>query len=174
MNGPMAHRPRRRMREQAKHLTWLTEAQAALGWGLILILAALLGAIYLGQTSRIASIGRRVQVLQNELEAIKRENVALEREIAEAQSLERLQQEANRLGFVQSRPEDIEYIIVPNYPVDDNDVMASTEGFSSKGDSRTVPTVATAAAPPETMREALWLSVKTSIGDLIRGEAVEQ
>jgi len=154
------------MREQVKRLNWLTEAQAALGWGLILILAALLGAIYLGQTSRIAGVGRRVQVLQNELESLKRENAALEREIAEAQSLERLRQEAVRLGFVQSQPTDIEYVIVPDYPADSrpaaNEVAA------------TATPVPTPVAPPETIGDALWLSLETTIADLMRGEASEQ
>jgi cell division protein FtsL len=156
------------MREQAKRLNWLTEAQAVLGWGLILILAALLGAIYLGQTSRIAGVGRRVQVLQNELESLKRENAALEREVAEAQSLERLRQEAVRLGFVQSQPADIEYVIVPNYPADRQ--QAANEAMAT-------PTPVAAPAqhpPPETMGDALWLSLKTSIGDLMQGEASEQ
>lgn len=153
------------IREQAKRLNWLTEAQAALGWGLILILAALLGAVYLGQTSRIAGVGRRVQVMQNELERLKRENAALEREVAEAQSLERLRQEAIRLGFVQSQPADIEYVIVPNYPADER--PAANEALVT-------PTpVATPAPPPETIREALWLSLKTRMGDLMQGEASE-
>ena len=52
----------RQKREQLKRLGWLTEAQAVLGWGVILILVALVGAIYLNQASRIASVGRRVQV----------------------------------------------------------------------------------------------------------------
>lgn len=151
-----------KMREQAKRLSWLTEAQAALGWGLILILAALLGAIYLGQTSRIAGVGRRVQLLQNELEGLKRENAVLEREIAEAQSLERLRQEVVRLGFVQSQPGDIEYVIVPNFPADAVEAVATS-----------TPT-ATPAPPPETIRDALWLSFKTIMADLMRGEAGEQ
>ncbi len=53
---------RQRAAEALKKLPWLTEAQAALGWGIILILIALLGAIYLSQTSRIAIVGRLVQV----------------------------------------------------------------------------------------------------------------
>lgn len=149
------------MREQAKRLSWLTEAQAALGWGLILILAALLGAIYLGQTSRIAGVGRRVQLLQDELEAIKRENNALEREISEAQSLQRLRQEAVRLGFVPAQPEDIDYIVVPNYPIDEKEIRVAATP------------IPTPAKPPETMSDALWLTFKTRINDLMQGEASE-
>jgi cell division protein FtsB len=156
----------RRKREQAKRLTWLTEAQAALGWGVILLLVALLGTIYLNQASRIASIGRRVQAKQNELEALKRENASLERQIAEAQSLERLQQEAIRLGFAPAQPEDIEYVLIPNYPAATREPVAATI---------TPPTETTTTSwmPPETMSEAIWLALKVSINDLVRGEASE-
>jgi cell division protein FtsL len=157
--------PTRRKREQLKRLGWLTEAQAALGWGIILILAALLGAIYLNQASRIASVGRRVQVLQNELESLKRENADLSRQLAESQSLERLQREAIRLGFIPARPDDIEYIIVPDYPVSNGEPASSF--------IETPPVIST-PAPPETMSEAAWLAFKASVGNLIYGEASEQ
>ena len=154
-------RSTRRTREQAKRFKQLTEAQAVLGWGVILILIALLGVIYLNQASNIAAIGRRVQFLQGQLEDLKRENAVLERKIAEAQSLERLQREALRLGFTQSRPDDIEYIIVPDYPVE-----TATLEPAARPINRT--------PPPETMGEVLWLTLKASIGNMIYGEASEQ
>ncbi len=156
-------RSTRRKRDQFKQLKRLTEAQAALGWGVILILAALLGAIYLSQASRIAIVGRRVQTLQEQLTDMKQENSAIERQIAEAQSLERLQQEALRLGFTQARSDDIEYIVVPNYP-------AATETSSSEiGETAVAPL----SPPPETIGEVLWLTVQNSIASLVYGEASE-
>jgi cell division protein FtsL len=153
----------RQTREQLRRLQTLTEAQAALGWGVILILAALVGTIYVSQASRIATVGRRVQILQNDLENLKRENTTLERKIAEIQSLDRLQQEAIRLGFVPAQPDDIEYIIVPEYPVN-----------ASESTSFTPPPVATLTPPPETIGDALWLYVSSRISDFIHGEAREQ
>lgn len=156
-------RPSRQKRERLKRLTWLNETQVALGWGVILVLVALLGAIYLSQASRIASVGRRVQVLQNELDNYKRENAALARQIAEAQSLGRLQQEAIRLGFVPARPADIEYIIIPDYPVAPGPAIGEFAPEASVIESE----------PPETMREALWLAFKSGISSLVYGEASE-
>jgi cell division protein FtsL len=147
--------------EQQRRLVWLTEAQAALGWGVILILVALLGAIYLNQTSRVASIGRRVQALQIQVDNVKRENATLEREIAQAQALDRLQREAVRLGFRRARPEDIEYVIVPDYPM----VVAAPALI------RPAPAPSPAAEAVERVQDAFWLALRAGVTDLIRGEA---
>jgi hypothetical protein len=106
----------------------LTEAQAAAGWGVIVVLGALLGAIYLNQASKIATIGRRVQMEQNELDEVKRANAELERQIAEAQSLERLDAEARRLGFVPSTPADIDYVVIPQYPTGERRPVGDRRG----------------------------------------------
>ena len=152
----------RRKQEQAKRARRLTEAQAVLGWSVILLLGALLGAIYLNQASRIATVGRRVQSLQEQLDDLKRENAVLERQIAEVQSLDRLQQEALRLGFVQARPDEIDYIIIPDYPVTD----------ASAADGAAV--LATPAPPPDTVGEMLAILLQDSIDRMIHGEASEQ
>ena len=154
-------RSSRQKREQAKRFKRLTEAQAALGWGVILLLSALLGVIYLSQASSIAAVGRRVQNLQVELDLLKRENGNLERQIAEAQSLERLQQEALRLGFVQAQASEIDYIVIPDYPV------ASEIEEPTETPEVTVP-------PAETIGEVLWLSLRNSVRNMIYGEAGEQ
>ena len=153
----------RETREQARQLSWLTEAQAALGWAIVLVLAALLGTIYLRQASQIAAVGRRVQTLQFELENIKRESTEIEQQIAESQSLERLQSEAIRLGFTQADPDDIEYVIVPDYPVEAEDA----------GEETAVSLPPSPATLPQSMEEALMLYFRNSIDNLIRGEAGE-
>ena len=104
----------KRKKKKYKSGIWLTEAQIALSWGVILALLAVLGAVYLYQASRTAGSGRRVQNLQRELEEVKHANSVLERDIAEAQSLDRLQAEAARMGFVKAPIEAIEYVTIPD------------------------------------------------------------
>lgn len=148
---------RRDKRQRLRRIGVLTDAQVALGWFVILGLTALVGTIYLSQASRIATTGRRVQLLQNELTDVKRTNAALEQSIAEAQALERLQQEAAGMGFVRAAPDQIEYLVVSNYPA-----APAIE-----------PTPATAVAPPvETMKEAVWLAVQDNFSHLMRAESV--
>ncbi|MFO7539320.1 MAG: hypothetical protein R6X32_14870 [Chloroflexota bacterium] len=163
---PPVRRPSaRQARERIRQLGALVEAQAALGWGLILVLIALLGVIYLNQTSRIATVGSRVHQLQYNLNELKRQNGELERLIAEAQALPSVQSEAQRLGFSQAQPADIEYIIVPNYPVP-GAVDELTLG---------VHEVETAVLPqpPATLTEALHLALTERVNSLMQGEARE-
>ena len=155
------NRSARQTRELVRRLGKLSEAQAAMGWGIILLILTLLGAIYLNQSSKIAAVGRHVQELQYELNEVQRENAQVERDIAEAQSLERLHAETVRLGFVPSQASDIEYLVVPDYP----DTLPAP--FSS------LATNVRPNRPVETMREALQIVLQERIDDLMRGESVE-
>lgn len=155
-------RPRpRQARESARYWGLLTEAQTATGWIIIVILGALLGAIYLNQTSAIARIGREVQRDLNFLDEIRWKNGDLEYQIGKAQALERLKAEAARLGYVPAMPGDIDYLVIPNYPLED---------ASSQDEMQTPETI---SAPPDTIWEALTITLKGMGIDLTRGEASE-
>ena len=162
MATPEEKRRPRQARELAQRLGLLTQAQAAAGWAVILILAALLGVIYLNQASKIAAIGRHVQRVQAELDEVKRENAELERSIAEAQALDRLKSESQRLGFVPAAPGDIEYIVIPNYPTE-----PAVERVEMTA-SLVLP------EPPASIWEAMALAIRDLGIDLTRGEANEQ
>ena len=151
----------RQTRELTRRLRKLTEVQAAVGWGLILLVIALLGVIYLNQSSRIATVGRRVQTLQYELGILQNDNADIEREIAQAQSLARLQKEAESMGFVRTQPGSVEYLIVPDYP----SLTTAVEVQQSQN--------GTLQSPVETIQEGLWLANDAKFNDLIRGESRE-
>ena len=153
----------RQKREQLKQLSWLKEAQAVIGWGAILILVALVGAIYLNQANEISSVGRRVQGLQGTLVKLKRENSELTRKIAEAESLDRLESEVRRLGFVPARAEDIEYLVI-------TDVPATT---SMPAALMAEPSPKEVVDMPTTMREAIWERLMSGIDNLMVGESSE-
>lgn len=157
----------RKKRQLARRLGILTDAQAAMGWFVILALAALVGAIYLNQASDIATTGRRVQILQNNLSDLKRDNAALERTIAEAQSLERLQQEAARLGFVRAAPDDMEYLVVTEYPARPPAVDIPAANMTAQSVSQMQPAA-------ESIGEALYLALRASVSDMVMGQASGQ
>jgi hypothetical protein len=153
-------RSRREKRQEARRQSVLSDAQVALGWFVIIVLAALVGSIYVIQASRYASDGRRVQNLQADLEELKRQNAVLERGIAETQSLGRLEQEALQLGFVRAEPENIEYLMVSGYPAEEESVATSAE-----------PVVM--VSPVETIGEALSLLLQRRSDSLVKGESGE-
>ena len=109
-----------------------------------------------------ASAGRRVQILQGELTDIKRVNATLDRQIAEAQALPLLQEQARALGFVQADPGDIEYLVVPDYPTGPPPIATPPPEL--------VPT----PEPITTIQEAIWYAVKDSVAGLIEGESSER
>lgn len=152
----------RQTREFTRRLSKLGEAQAAMSWGVILLIIMVLGAIYLTQSSKTAAIGRNVQRLDYKLEQIQQVNATLERDIAEAQALERLQQEAARLGFVSAQATDIEYKVIGNYPA-----AVATPANPS-------PPAAARPQPPETIRDALLVVLQERLDDFMQGEAGER
>lgn len=158
---PAANKSARQTRELVRRLGKLTEAQAAIGWGVILLIITLLGVIYLNQSSKIAAIGRNVQELEFQLDEVQRQNAQLEREIAEAQSLDRLYNEVGRMGFVPADVTSIEYLVIPNYP-STAPPPVTLMGTESK-----------VRHPVESMREALQIVVQDRLDDLMRGESGE-
>jgi hypothetical protein len=129
----------------------------AMGWLIVFGLAALLGTIYLSQASRIASSGRRMQVLQSQLETVKRENADLERDIAAVQALDRLLVGAQGMGFQSAEPEEIEYLVVTDFP---------TKALPQ-------PTPEATRQPIESMQQAIFQAVSSSLEGLGKGEANE-
>jgi len=99
-----------------KRVPSLFETQAALGWGVVVALLALLGVVYLAQARQIIASGYNMQKWTAELKELQEQNTYLEDQIAAGQPIEHLQARARELGFVPARPEDIEYLVVENYP----------------------------------------------------------
>lgn len=151
----------RQTRELVRRIGKLSEAQAAMGWGVVLLIITLLGAIYLNQSSKVAAVGRHVQELEYELNQVQRENDQLKREIAEAQSLERLQGDMGRLGFVPSTSLDIEYIVIPDYP----ELAAPPVSVAVQQEKST--------RAVETIGDALQIVLQDRLDDLMRGESGE-
>jgi hypothetical protein len=147
-----------RWRSQLRQTWKMAEAQAALGWAVIILLAAVVGTIYLAQASTLAETGRRVQRAQIELSNYKRENNQLEEKIAQAQALDRLQPEAQRLGFSQPNPEALLYLVITDYP--------TTQPAPA-------PEPTPLPEPIETVEEALFAFLRAQLATLQRGEVYE-
>jgi hypothetical protein len=94
---------------------WRVQVQVIASLAATAIVVVALGGLYLTEASRAATAGRDVQALQvqkSELEFLIDRQLAL---IAQAKSVERLEQRARDLGYVPAEIGQIDYILVEGY-----------------------------------------------------------
>jgi outer membrane murein-binding lipoprotein Lpp len=92
----------------------------------MVIIVAVIGALYLAQASRTAGAGRRLQELESQREQLELQNEQLRAEIAALRSVPRLIREAERLGYRQASVEDVYYLAVESLP---GPLLAQEEDF---------------------------------------------
>jgi cell division protein FtsB len=90
----------------------ILEGRATAGMVIILLVLSLLGWIYLTQASHVATTSRRVQELEVEKRRLQQRNMELRAEIAALESVNRLANRANELGFVEANLEDARFLVV--------------------------------------------------------------
>jgi cell division protein FtsB len=101
----------------AQSISWRLERKAALGLLLVLITFSLIGWLYLTQASSLTTTSFQIERLRAELAASKQQNAQLELEIAQWETLPRIEQRARELGY--GPPGQVLYLPVPNYPATD-------------------------------------------------------
>jgi cell division protein FtsB len=108
-----------------RQMPWSVDGKAAVGLLLLLVIFSLVGWLYLSQASYLTATAFRVEELRAELEAVQRTNAALGLEIAQLESLPRIEQRARELGF--GPPEEVRYLVLTGLPATVNEYqMAST------------------------------------------------
>ena len=106
----------RRIFDQAMRQTgWRPQRQAVTVGILGVFLALIMGALYLSQVATEASRGREMRDLLARRDELERVNEELRVEIAQLQSLDRLRQRAQELGFVAAGRSDQIFIVVDGY-----------------------------------------------------------
>lgn len=78
---------------------------------------ALVGLLYLAQSTQATLTGKRVVKLQERLEMLRRENAQLEYEIAVLAAPNRIAERAARLGLRPLTPAQAKYVVITDYPV---------------------------------------------------------
>lgn len=103
---------------------WRPQRQAIAVGTLGVFIALILGALYLSQVAQEASRNRELGDLIARRDELQRTNEELRVEIAELQSLSRLQAEALRLGFVPVPANEIAYMVVEGYNANRSQTVA--------------------------------------------------
>lgn len=117
--------------------TWFQHALRRTGWRpqrqviavgtLGVFIALILGVLYLSQVAMEASRGRQMRSMIAERDELERQNEELRVEIAEIESLPRLQARARELGFVEATASQIRYMVVEGYTANRQATVARQE-----------------------------------------------
>jgi cell division protein FtsL len=91
---------------------WRTQTQATSLVLAVVVIVAVIGALYLAQASRTATIGRRLQELESERQRLEQQNAQLQAEIAGLQSVPRLINQAQEMGYHTATSNQVEYLPV--------------------------------------------------------------
>jgi hypothetical protein len=95
---------------------WRVQTQAVAAAAVFALVLAALGGLYLATATRAATAGRDVQRLEAEKADLLHELDQLEAEVAALSAVSRMEARAAELGFVPAAGEQVEYLLVANYP----------------------------------------------------------
>ena len=98
-----------------KQAPWRVQRQYVGAFLLVVIVLALVAALYLDVTARAAVAGREIQELRFEITAIQRSNADLETELGNLTSTAVMQRRALELGYRAVKPGELDYVSVPGY-----------------------------------------------------------
>jgi len=99
-----------------RQIPWQLDSKVAWGILLGLLTFTLVGWLYLSQASAVTATSYRIDELRLELDHLSNQNSALVLEIAQLESLARVQTRAKELGFQTTN--NISYLPIKNYPLE--------------------------------------------------------
>lgn len=94
---------------------WRRQSQLATMIALALIVAIIIGALYLAQATTVATTGRQLEELLAYRDRLVRENEQIRAEIALMRSIPRLLTRAQEMGFYYADRDQIEYLVIDGY-----------------------------------------------------------
>lgn len=103
-------------RQVFRQAPWRIQTQATSLVLAVVVLVALIGALYLAQASATATTGRRLQAMEAQRQVLEQQNAQLRAEIAALRSVPRLIGEAERLGYRAATVAELEYLPVEDVP----------------------------------------------------------
>jgi hypothetical protein len=103
------------LKQAVRPMPWRTQTQTAAIVALVLIVAIIIGALYLAQATVTATTGRELEELSGTRDYLQRANEDLIAEIANKRSITNLRGRAQDLGFKPITADEIEYLVVNGY-----------------------------------------------------------
>lgn len=138
----MIHQPHDEgwLEHQLRQAPWRTQTQGTSLVMAAVVMVAVIGALYLAQSSRTAAAGRHVQELEAQRQLLVQENAQLGAEIAALRSVPRLIREAEAMGYHPAQSGEVEYLVVRGVAQPEEDIIAEAQkSEESEQPAETVP-----------------------------------
>jgi hypothetical protein len=103
------------LQQAVRQTPWRPSTQIAAIVALLMIIAIIIGALYLAQATNTATTGRQLADLAATRDQLQRSNEDLIAAIAFQKDISKLRGRAQELGFVPIDPSRLDYIVVPGY-----------------------------------------------------------
>src|SRR5438067_12472274 len=103
------------LQQAVRPMPWRTQTQTAAIIALVLIVAIIIGALYLAQATVTATTGRELEDLSGTRDYLQRANEDLVAQIANKRSITNLRGRAQELGYSPVTVDQIEYLVVNGY-----------------------------------------------------------
>jgi cell division protein FtsL len=108
--------------ENVKRLTqayyqapWRKQLQYIVFFLVLLVMSAVVAGIYLNVTARAVTVGQEIQVMQNQIDNLRRTIADKETSLAFLTSTAIMEQRAREMGFRPVESDKIVYVVVPGY-----------------------------------------------------------
>ncbi len=99
-----------------KQAPWRSQTQAVAMLSITLLVAAVVGGLYLRVAARAANAGRDLQALEAQKTELLQSNDELQSQLAQLRSIDRLAARAVALGFQSATSDQLDYIRVDSFP----------------------------------------------------------
>ncbi|MBN1678670.1 MAG: hypothetical protein JW966_00165 [Anaerolineae bacterium] len=103
------------LRHTLAQQAWRDQRQFVATATLFVVVAIIIGTLYLIQTTTTATTARMLDEMSDHRSQLERDNERLRAEIAALQNLPSVMTQAAELGFREAGPDEIEYVIVEGY-----------------------------------------------------------
>jgi len=110
-----------------KQAPWRVQRQYVGAFLLVVIVLAMVAALYLQVTAGAARAGREIQEMRFEITTIQRTNADLETQLADLTSTTEMERRALEMGYRPVKPGELDYVAVPGFVAPEPAILLAAE-----------------------------------------------
>jgi len=110
-----------------KQAPWRVQRQYVGAFLLVVIVSAMVAALYLQVTAGAARAGREIQEMRFQITAIQRANADMETRLANLTSTTEMERRALEMGYRPVKPGELDYVAVPGFVAPEPAILLAAE-----------------------------------------------